>query len=293
MKNVLLVLAFLLFIGAAVWNFVIADRLLVFYPDGWTWNSSVIGTIGFADEATGEFPTDVQFPDQDAINDTTRTVTVSYEGAPAGQALISDYFISRNVATGAIDWEFTYTATVDPETGHYVGDFAGDYYFLPPDIQKQTYSVRNSSYQGLPMTFQAEEELAGINTYRFVYSGDLPNTAAYAEYVELEPNQIITCFDFELIYWVEPTTSEILKYRERCPGDYVVDSTTGDRLNGLQRWSGETGGDDLIRRADEINGKLTNTRWYKTYLPALLLVGGIVALGAAFVIKPSQTAAAA
>jgi Porin PorA len=127
--------------------------------------------------------------------------------------------------------------------------------------------------------FQSEEDISGIKTYWFSYRGDLDTTPAYPD-VEVETGQTITCFDFELDFWVEPTTGEVVRYREWCEGDYVVDTASGEKLYAISRWGAESSGDDLLRQADKVKTALRNYNWMTRYIPLLLLVAGLALLGA-------------
>lgn len=283
MKNILLIVGVLCLVGAGVWRFAIAPQYEQRFPDGWEWVVNSIGQTSFADETTGQFPEGTTLAD-DPINLTIRTVTADASAAPDGQALISDHYETRNATTNAVDWEFTTTATVDQQTGKHVGDdLEGDYYFLPRHVDKNTtYYVSNSTYQHIPMVFQTEEEVAGLNTYKYAYQDDMNNTVAY-DYITLEQGQTIICFGFELDYWVEPVTGETIKFREWCEGDWVVDQATGERLYAISRWGGETSGDDLIRRVDIVRGMLNTYNMNTLYIPGALALLGIILLIIGFV----------
>jgi hypothetical protein len=253
------------------------------FPDGWTWEVNSIGVTGYADEDTGQFEEGTTLED-DPINLSERTVTASIEGADAGQVIITDHFVVRNAVTDSVEWEFTATATVDSDTGkHTEGPNAGDYYFLPRNVDKnQTYIITNSNYVSLPMTFQREEQISGINTYLFANYDAFDNTAGNAGFVELEPGQTVMCLDFALEYWVEPTTGEIVKYRESCEGDWVIDAATGEPLYAISRWGSEVTGDDLIKSADNVRSKKTIYNWTSLFAPLATAFLGVVAIVGAF-----------
>jgi hypothetical protein len=278
--QILTIVGVILLIVGAGWRFALGTSSNQRFPDGWSWELNTIGRGSFADEATGEFVEDTTLAD-DPITNQVRIVTATSEGAADGQVAITDHFTVHNATTNAIDWEYSTNAIVNSQTGQYVeGDFSGNYYFIPRNAEKTTYTVSNSSYASLPMAFMAEEEVSGINTYHYHHKGDLPNTQSYS-YIEFEEGQSVTCFGFELDYWVEPTTGEIIKYREWCEGDYVVD-TDGATLYALQRWGSESTVDDILRRIDAVQSQLTNYNINFLYLPMALLVAGVVALGFAY-----------
>lgn len=275
MKRVILVLGLVLVLFSAAWYFVLRHNFNLRFPDGWTWAFDSIGYGSYTDE-NGTFPEGTTVAD-DPLSISARTVRASSEGAPAGFVKISDHFETFDPITNEITWSLDFDAIVDPVTGkHAEGDLAGDYYFLPQNVDRNTiYPISNTSYRSLGMSFQKEEVLNGITTYLFAYYGDFNNSAAYPD-TPLEANQTIICFDVELEYWVEPNTGEIVKYREWCEGDYIVNTETNERGIALQRWGAESTGDDLLRRAEEVKNLLFQYQLRNLYLPIGLAVLGII-----------------
>jgi hypothetical protein len=274
MKRLFFIAGILLVIAAGVWKFGLSRNWTNRYQDQWAWEVETLGQSGYPDES-GSYAEGTTLAD-DPINLTLREVSADADEAPAGQVLISDHFESRDAVTNEVTWDYTATALVDAATGRHVeGDFAGDYYFFPRNVDKgATYVISNSSYRSLPMTFQQEEVVGGVNTYLFAYHGDLDNTEANAEFVTLEPGQVVTCFDFALEYWVEPVTGEIVKYREWCEGDWVVDQATGERVSAISRWGGATSGDDIIRQVTNVQSKKLAYLWASLYGPVAALLFG-------------------
>jgi hypothetical protein len=277
MKRLFLIVAIVLWIAAAGWYFVLRHNFNQRFPTGWHWEVRSLGYSSFALES-GEFPEGTVTSD-DPVNFTEREVLIEEAPNFAGQVLIHDHYTTVDPSSGLVTWEVNYEARVEQATGLYPeGEFAGQYYFLPQNLDKnQVYAISNTSYRNVPMSFQREDVVNGISTYLYAYYGDLTNVYAYPD-VTLEANQTITCFDLELEYWAEPNTGEIVKFREWCEGDYVVDSSTGEQLYGLSRWGAETTSDDLIRRSSEVNGILFQWQLRNLYLPLGLVILGIIFL---------------
>ncbi|MDQ7024368.1 MAG: porin PorA family protein [Anaerolineae bacterium] len=270
----------ILIIAAVAWRFALGTQLDQRFEDGWSWQMNTLGLNSLADEDTGAFPEGTTLADDpDTLN--TRTISATANDVPEGQVNITDYYEVHNASTNALDWDFTINATVDAATGQYLeGSYEGDYYLIPRNAEQTTYVVSNSTYQSLPMAFQREEEIAGLKTYLYAFYGDLPNTQSYSD-MELEEGQEVVCFDFEMEYWVEPTTGEIVRYRDWCEGDYVVDAD-GETLYGLQRWGSTSQQDDIVQRVDAVKTLLNNYRLNSLYIPMVLFVLGVLALGLAF-----------
>jgi hypothetical protein len=277
MKRSFLILGLILLVFAAAWYFALRNNFNRRFPDGWSWTINSIGHGSFTDES-GAFPENTGTAD-DPIAISARTVTASSANAPAGQVHIVDHFETYDPVTNAVTWELTLEANVDPVTGqHTEGELAGDYYFLPQNVSKdQTYTISNTSYRSLELVFQNEEVISGINTYLFAYYGDFNNEAAYPDYA-LEENQAIICFNVELEFWVEPVTGEIVKYREWCEGDYVVNTETNERVTAIQRWGTESDSADLVRQASVVNTALVRYQAVNLYIPLIAAILGAILL---------------
>jgi|GEM_PF-5155638 len=281
MKRILMIVGVISFLAAGFWVFIFNGQMNARYSEGWRWELNSLGLNALADEETGLFPETPQ--EEDPISLQERVVSSETVPDSANQVLISDVFTVKNAETGTEEWSFTTTATVDVSTGQHIeGELASDYYLIPKNAEKTTYIVSNTTYQSIPLAFEREEEVAGINTYMYAYYGDINNEAAY-DYIDLEDGQEIICFDFTMEHWVEPRTGEIIQVREICPGDYVVDKSSGEQLFGLQRWQIVSTGDDLLRRTSVVNSQLTTLNLMNIYIPLFLVSVGVVALIFAFV----------
>jgi hypothetical protein len=272
-RKVIVLVGAILIIAAGVWQFGLRDQFNRRFPDGWRWQVDTIGQTSRADES-GAFPEGTTLRD-DPINVTERRVSAVADPARPNVVNISDFYEVRNPATNSIDWQFTYEAQVNSFTGRHINpEFANDYYFFPTNTQKTTYTVRNTSFLGIPMSFQNEEVVAGILTYKFAFSGAIDSSHTYPDIV-IEENQRIYCLDFELEYWVEPNTGEIVKYREWCEGDLVVDAETLEPIYAVTRWGSENTGDDLIRRSAEVQSAVTQYQLVNVIVPLGLLIAGL------------------
>jgi len=291
MKRVTAIIGLVLIVAAGIWKFAVAPRWDTRFPDGWTWQVTTFGTNLYADEKTGQFPADKKFPADDDINVSDRIITVSHDNVPAGAVQLNDHYLAKDPNTGAVTWDFTYQAVVNPVTGRYVNaDFANDYFFFPRNVEKSTYQVRNTSYPGLPVAFQREAVIEGLTTYEFAYVGSYDNKSAYPDY-KLTAAQGIKCGNIDLRYWVEPVTGEVVKYQELYSGDVVFDTATGKVSAYISRWSGETTSDSVIKTVAAVTTQKTVYFWMTRYLPLLLAVVGVVLIGLAVVRFPQRQAA--
>jgi hypothetical protein len=278
MKRLLMLIGIVLIAAAGIWKFGLSSQWTQRFPSNWRWEMNFIGTTLYPDATTGKYAADRAFPEGDDINISERVITVGTDKSAFGGVVMDDHYTSKDVNTGTVTWDYVYKADVDPVTGkHLSPDFIGDEFLFPRNVQKITYKIRNTSYRGLAVEYKGETKIGDLNTYEFAYEGEMENAPAYPD-TKLEAGQGIKCQHLELRYWVEPVTGEVVKLRERCSGDVVYDTASGNVIADLSRWSGETAGDDTIRRVDAIRSELNNYNLVSTYIPLALLIGGVICL---------------
>ena len=288
----LIIIAVVALLGAVIARFVLYPQYAQRIPPGWHWEVDFIGTNSYPDPDTGELTIDV-------VSNYVRTVEIVPEDAPAGSVMLRDTYEVSDVDTGQVSWIYPFTAPVDPATGmHTSPDYAGDIFVFPRNTQKQNYSFRAGSYEGLDVNFEREEVLEGVTTYVFHYGGYAEYTESYTnatvgEVMTLEDNEEIRCGEdtLSLNLWVEPVTGETVKFEEGCTdGDWVYNTTTGEKVYPLGTWSGSTTGDSVIRRLDEVQNQRNLLVMLSTYVPIGLVVVALVFVVLAFVLKPSAPA---
>jgi hypothetical protein len=278
MKKSLIAIGIIALIVAGAWKFAISPRYEVRLPDGWRWDASTLAVIA-SPGANGEFPAGSTIND-DPLSVAEREVTISREGAPAGLVMVTDHYAYRNAVTGAVQWELSSTAIVDPQTGkHGTPEYAEDYYLFPRNTQQTTYAIRHNYLQGLPVTYERTEDVLGLRTYVFSFKGDVDDTGSWPD-EPLAENEAIICPDGEIAFWVEPVTGEIVKFREWCPeGEYVTNTVTGERGRLISRWTSQTSGDGELLRVAEVRSQLNTYNMMTFYIPALLALLGVILIG--------------
>lgn len=282
MKKTFAIVGVLLLVGAGVWYFMITPQYEQRFPDGWQYETDSLSRGSDPDpELPGGWPEGHSVKD-DPITLANRVISASAANAPDGVVEITDHYVVRDPISNAIIWDNEVTLLVDSFTGQIVADDNSlVYFFFPRNVQKTSYTVYNVS--PLIVNFQREEEVAGLLTYVFAFNGDYDSTSS--TWMELESNQVVTCFDYEQVFWVEPQTGEIVKDEYWCEGDWVVNTDSNERLFPVTRWGGQTTGDDLIRRA-RVTREMLNTLQVNTlYVPGALALIGIILLAIGFLPK--------
>ena len=221
-------------------------------PPGWSWKSRFVGTMTYADQ-TG------QLPQRDTLGIYDREITVQSENERPRAVVLKDDYLIRDPLTGQVTWRYTIYPKVDPATGRHLNpEAADDVLVFPRNVERRTYRFRMNYVEGVPLTYVKDDVIDGVDVYLFGYKGRGEYTESYsgtAEYpgVPVEAGQEIKCADDQFIFmiWVEPLTGEALKLAERCDsGDYVFNASTGRPVSAVARWAGESGGRDVLQRAE-------------------------------------------
>jgi hypothetical protein len=291
MRKKIFIAAGLALLGfTAVWQFALVPRLTERVPAGWQWEADYIGYQTYIDPQTG------MIPERDVTSTYKHSIGIVANSYQAGSLELDDRYLTHDITSGKVTYEYNYRAAVDPQTGaHLKAEYRGDYFIFPRNVEQKNYKLRFSYLKGIPVTFQREEEIAGLATYLFTYHGRAEYTESYAgtaEYpgIQVKAGQEIKCADdqFNFKVWVEPVTGEIIKIEENCNStDYVYEIATGKQLEPASRWGGETAGDDVINRAETAGRERTKLLWTTRYLPASLFGAGLLCIG--FVMVPRRS----
>lgn len=251
-------------------------------PPGWTWTSTFVGI------ATPAGP-DGQFPERDTTAIYERRFEVAEENRRPDRVLVTDSYLNRDPRTGRVIYDYTVRFSVDPRTGRHRPPHANDYLVFPRDTQRRTYSMRTTYLKGIPLTFSGEDEVEGVDVYRFHYAGPMEYTDFYRGTADvpgmaIPPDQEVRCLDdrYELTYWVEPVTGEVVRMAEAChSADVLVDRATRAFRGNVLRWSAESSGNDMVRRVDQVWKQRMLMRASLRYVPLALLLCGtaLAALG--------------
>ncbi|MDT5062094.1 MAG: hypothetical protein QOH63_2553 [Acidobacteriota bacterium] len=285
-KKILIAVGLALLSFTAVWQFTLAPRWTQRLPSGWSWKTDYIGFQTFPDPQTG------QIPEKDVSTTYSQSISIVPNSAQPGSVELDSEYAIYDITSGQVSWEYKYLAPVDPQTGeHLKPEYRGDYFVFPRNVEKKTYSLRFSYLKGVPVAFQKEVDVEGLNTYLFAYRGRGEYTESYAgtekyEGVKVKPGQEIKCADDQYFFkiWVEPLTGATIKIEEGChSGDYVYDVATGAQHEAVSRWDGGTAGDDVINQVRSAGMERTRLLWINRYLPLMFLLTGLLCFVCAWV----------
>ena len=286
-NKIFIALGIILLLAAGVWRFAIGSSAEQRLADDWSWEGSYLGALRYVDAGEADFAPELVFPDDDGVNTYNRDIIVV--DSDADTVTIQDKYVTRNVDSGAVTWEFIFNAKLDRETGQILDDeFKGHYYVFPRNVEQKSYTMTHTSYRNVVFEFVEEAEVEGLNTYHFRYAGDLEYTFAYAssgDFVgfDVEENQEIRCPEIEVNYWVEPLTGEIVKAQEQCPEEAVYDTTNGEAIYKTSRWYGESTVSDIRSHVDDVKSERNSILMNTLYIPVGLLIAGLLLIAVSVV----------
>lgn len=281
-KKILIVVGVAFIASSGIWKFAIAPKLTQRLPQGWSWKSRSIASMMLADPATGKFS------GENIATPYVLDASIIDESERPSAIVVKDRYTAYDAATDQVVWEYLQSGKVDPKTGRHLDPkHNGDYFVFPQNLEKKTYPIRYSFLKGLPLQFQKEETVQGLQAYVFGYKGSIEYTDTYLgtpDYpgMKFEPGQEVRCADEGFVFktWVEPLTGEIIKLESSCyPGDYIFEAATGKKLAPLQVWGGVTAGDEVTARVQYLMKQRSRLLWISLYIPGLLLLAGLACAG--------------
>jgi hypothetical protein len=161
--------------------------------------------------------------------------------------------------------------------------YTGQLYLFPFGTQKQTYQYFDGTlHKSLPMTYQGQEKVAGLQTYRFQQTVPQQNLdvdpqtmAGLLGFLAPKAKSGTMTYEASRTLWVEPTTGAIVAYTDREHRQLVPDGGQPiDILNATFQYDKATG-DTIV---DQARTGHTQLLAFGRYLPIGLLVAGLVAI---------------
>ncbi len=155
---------------------------------------------------------------------------------------------------------------------------------FPPHLQKRNYVLRRFSYlpeEGVLCTFEGEEEILGLRSYRFSFhAANLDWTANYPN-LALPEDATIFARDWGTV-WVEPCSGIIVKHEEEWEALISGGKYDGNLVDAGKMWFVP---DSIIRQVFIASNERRRLLLHEWVAPGTLaLIGGILLLMA----RPSK-----
>ncbi|WP_026189975.1 DUF3068 domain-containing protein [Salinispora mooreana] len=185
------------------------------------------------------------------------------------------------------DTEAVESGTTGCEAGSIT--YAGQLYLFPFDTKKQTYQYFDGILrQSLPMLYQGEEEVAGLETYRFEQTVpqreldlDEETLTQLLGFLAPEATTATMTYRASRTLWVEPMTGGILGYREQQHQELVPDVGSPVVIFNATFQYDDATADAVIEQARDGRAQLF---LLGRNLPIGLLVAGVLAAAAGFML---------
>ena len=251
-----------------IWIFSVAPKLTLRIPSDWEWKVEFIGYQNWPDPATDEWTSDkLTLYEREAKAVRTK----------GNEAIIKDIYTSYDVMGKAITWQNDIEFAIDRNTGIYIGDKEASgsryYYVFPRHTKKKEYVLWQMYLKKVPFSFVKEDDVEGLKTYLFTFSGDTEYTESYTgsdKYpgILVEEGQEIRSGDeFTINYWVEPVSGYIVKTEEIGAEDYIVNSRTKERISKVAKWGGKTTGDWVVTLLAKAEAEKKRIIFIEKYIP--------------------------
>ena len=285
MRRPYIVAAIILAVLTVGWRFGLGPRWTMRFPRDGVFSTKYVGTQTNADSVTGVIPK------ADALSTYDRSIRVMDAADWPRSVMLIDKYTVRDIQIGTVLYEYATKERIDPRTGALAdGPHKGEIVLFPRNVQKRDYTMRSNYMTGVRLKFSGENDVDGLNTYKFTYRGRLDLTEAFAGTVEfpgiaVPAGQDVHCADDQFYYriWIEPLTGEQAKVEEGClSGDYIYETASGKQVAAIDRWNGETSGAGLAARITEVFDARRMYSWAAIYIPGILVAGCLGCLFAGF-----------
>ena len=158
----LVVTAGILMSAAFVWRLAMEPRWTRRVPPDWSWQAHFVGIDTLPDPETGELPI------KDTLGVYDRAIAIKAYSETGDTVVLEDRYAVRDPSTGAVMSQQVIEASVDPRTGVLrAGPYAGETFLFPREVERRTYKMRTAHLQGILVTFEREDEIAGTTTLVF------------------------------------------------------------------------------------------------------------------------------
>ena len=170
---------------------------------------------------------------------------------------------------------------------------------LPFHTEKKDYPLYNDGVSlAFPAVFSGEEEISGLNTYRFV--SEVPRTLVGTMAV---PGSFVGRPDEATVYplrfyqatttiWVEPTTGAVIK-RSQTSAQWLFENVTGVRYD-LALITATDNEETVSSTAEDVSSQVSQLKIISVYAPIILpTVGVLLLLGGLYLARKGEEGSSA
>ncbi len=230
-KKWVIAILLIFFIIVSLWLFLVVP-ILEKFPDDFRYEADIYSLDSFYDEEKQSF--------SDPIKSKTK---FSYEViSKEGDILTIKNLFDVRKPTGEKIFSVERLYGIDAKTGMHVPGY-GDkvrhgYLFAPKKLKKQDYVYWHINYdEPAVMKFQDEEEIFGLNVYRYVSNYNADQTVDLGHLPGVPETRGIN-LDINLQVWIEPISGRMIKYKDNTTA-YYYDILTGITIHPWNKFSNQ------------------------------------------------------
>ena len=144
-------------------------------------------------------------------------------------------------------------------------------FLFSPGVQKQNYDFHHPLiFSDATLIFDGEDTIKDLDVYKFTVETE-KNDISFA-FPQFAPNVIWS--DTETIFWVQPTTGDVVKFKRTWEDYFVVD---GEKIKTMQVGGKESSQYSTSILIEATKAKIQYVNYYKIILPTFIVLG-IVAI---------------
>ena len=241
-----------------LWGFLISPGINN-PADNFNYNTQYEGTASFVENIGDQLPE----PTSIISTYTQKVVNTKYKTLE-----IDTQYITRDFNENIL-WEIQLTHSIDRKTGKYL-EHDDAFFKFPTHTQKQNYHAYIYA-SGNPQyfVFEDEDNIQGLDVYRFSCELTDDISASYPEYFE---EQILS--DYNCMIWIEPVTGKEIRYEEMW-FDYIPEN---DSKIPISSGTGHTTNYATSIIIDDTKKKIQLNYFNEVIVPIFIIASTLVAL---------------
>jgi nitrogen-specific signal transduction histidine kinase len=194
---------------------------------------------------------------------------------------ISSHIHGVRLDTDEIVFNAHHTYNVDKITKLH-NDKESKMFLFSPGVEKQNYDFHHPLiFSDATLIFDGEDLVKDLNVYKFSVKTE-KNDISFV-FPQFSPNVIWS--DTETVFWVQPTTGDVVKFKRTWEDYFVVD---GEKTKTMQIGGKETTQYSTDILVEATKAKIQYVNYYKIILPTFIILG-IIAIATLFYLRKKLT----
>jgi len=151
-------------------------------------------------------------------------------------------------------------------------------FIFMPGVKKQNYDFHHPLiFSDATLIFDGEDTVKDLEVYKFIVTSEKKDISFV--FPQFAPNVIWS--DTETIFWVQPTTGDVVKFKRTWEDYFVVD---GEKIKTMQIGGKESTQYSTDSLVEATKAKIQYVNYYKIILPTFIILG-IIAISSLFYLR--------